>query len=177
MRENPNLVAELAHQLLNAHFPASLHDDTLRAAGLDVATQSGTECSTRDPAFRDRILRAYEYRCAICGYDMRLDSHPIGLEAAHVKWHRAGGPNTEEKGIALCVLHRELLDRGAWRLGNENRLVVSEQVHGSTGLNEWLLRYHGEPIAQPIRPSYRADPEYAHWHVREVFRDPERYQV
>jgi putative restriction endonuclease len=177
LREHPNLVADLAHQLLDAHFPASLHDDILRAVGLDVATKAGTKRLTRDPAFRDRILRAYEYRCAVCGYDVQLDSHPIGLEAAHVKWHQAGGPDTEENGIALCALHHKLLDRGAWRLSDEHRLLASEQVHGSTGLDEWLLRFHGEPIARPIRPSYRVKPAFVQWHVREVFRDPERYQA
>jgi putative restriction endonuclease len=26
----------------------------------------------RAPAFRKRILTAYEYRCAVCGFDVRL---------------------------------------------------------------------------------------------------------
>lgn len=175
LRERPDLVGELAHRLLDAHFPSSLHDDILNAVGLDITPAHRPERPSRDPEFRGRILRAYEYRCAVCGYDLQLDSQPIGLEAAHVKWHQAGGPDVEANGIALCVLHHKLLDRGAWRLTDDYRLLASEQVHGSTGLDEWLLQYHGEPIARPIRPTYHVNPDFVQWHVQEVFHGPERY--
>lgn len=177
LRHRPDLVGELAHRLLDAHFPASLHDDILGAVGLDLGPAHRPEQSARDPEFRDRVLRAYAYRCAVCGYDVQLDSRPVGLEAAHVKWHQAGGPDVEENGIALCVLHHKLLDRGAWRLTDDHQLVVSERVHGSAGLSEWLLRYHGEPVTRPVRPAYQVHPDFVQWHAREVFRGPERYQT
>jgi len=175
LRSNPDLVSELAHRILDAHFPASLHDEILTAVGLDPSP-SRTVRPSRDPEFRERVLRTYEYRCAVCGYDLQLDSQPVGLEAAHVKWHQAGGPDTEENGLALCVLHHKLLDRGAWRLTDDYRLLASEQAHGSTGLKTWLLDYHDQPLTRPARPSYRVNPDFISWHVREVFRGPERYK-
>ena len=39
----------------------------------------------RDPCFRQRILKAYEYRCAVCGFDVRLGSISIALDAAHIR--------------------------------------------------------------------------------------------
>jgi putative restriction endonuclease len=175
LRDQTDLVAELARQLLDAHFPASLHADILDAVGLDLSATNRSERSARDPAFRNRVLRAYEYRCAVCGYDVQLDGRPVGLEAAHVKWHQAGGPDTEANGIALCALHHKLLDRGAWRLTTDYRLLASEHAHGSAGLETWLLDFHNQPVARPIRPGYAVDPDFAQWHVREVFRGPERY--
>lgn len=34
----------------------------------------------RDPKFRDYVLTAYEYRCAVCGFDLRLGNVTVGLE-------------------------------------------------------------------------------------------------
>lgn len=111
---DPFLTISLAHSLLEAHFPFTLHDDILSAVGLD--SFAITKRSRRDPQFRNRILTAYEYRCAVCDYDLRLGNTHIGLEAAHIMWHQAGGPDTEANGLALCVLHRKLFDLGAFTL-------------------------------------------------------------
>ena len=35
----------------------------------------------RDPAFRVKVLLAYQYRCAVCGLDLRMGQQSIGLEA------------------------------------------------------------------------------------------------
>ena len=42
-----------------------------------------------------------------------LDQETLGIEAAHIKWHQAGGPDTEDNGLALCTLHHKRFDRGA----------------------------------------------------------------
>lgn len=171
----PELVSELAGRLLDAHFPASLHEEILDAVGLDRVPAQRADRPPRDPGFRDKVLRAYGYQCAVCGYDVQLNSRPVGLEAAHVKWHQAHGPDTEENGLALCVLHHKLLDRGAWRLTDDYCFLASEQVHGSAGMDEWVLRFHGEELRAPVRPDYRVRSAFIQWHVREVFRGPGRY--
>ena len=33
------------------------------------------------PEFRDRVLRAYEYGCAVCGFDLRLGNLLVTVEA------------------------------------------------------------------------------------------------
>ena len=50
----------------------------------------------------------------MCGYDVRLGNRELGLEVRHIKWHQAGGPDTEVNGLALCVLHHKLFDCGAY---------------------------------------------------------------
>jgi putative restriction endonuclease len=145
----------------------------LDAVGLEFETPQ-TNRRKRDAAFRERVLRAYTYRCAICGFDIRIDNRTIGLEAAHIKWHQAGGPDIEENGIALCTMHHKLLDRGAFRITSDYRMRVSERVHGTSGVEEWLLRYHDAPVGQPQRSAYQLDSTYLSWHVREVFKGPER---
>jgi len=177
LRAHPELIAELAQTLLDAHFPASFHEDILSAVGLELQSGLETRRRARNPKFRERILQAYGYRCAVCSYDLRLNRQPVGLEAAHVKWHQAGGPDTQTNGLALCVMHHRLLDRGAWRLSEDYRLIASEELHGSEGLQEWILKYHNHPLLDPVRPSYRVETDFIGWHVREVFRGPERYRA
>ncbi len=174
LRSDRRFALDVAKRLLDGHFPESIHDDILQAVGIDMEVATDAK-AIRNPAFRNRVLRAYEYRCAVCDFDVRLGNTPIALEAAHIKWHQAGGPDEEVNGIALCTLHHKLFDRGAFTIGEESRIVVSEDAHGSTGLKEWLLEFHGQALRKPQRPSYYPEQEFAKWHLSEVFRGPGRY--
>jgi putative restriction endonuclease len=141
LRADSALAGALAARLLESHFPESLHPDILAAVGLDLGVP--TAARRRDPQFRRRALTAYEHRCAVCGFDVRLGSVSIALDAAHIGWHQAGGPDREGNGLALCVLHHKTFDLGAFALSPEGVLLVSDQAHGSSGFEEALLRHHG----------------------------------
>jgi putative restriction endonuclease len=91
---DPGLAASIATRILEQHFPESLHQDILNAVGLTLET--AVTRRKRDPAFRQWVLKAYEYRCAVCGFDVRLGSVSIALAAAHIRWHQAGGPESED---------------------------------------------------------------------------------
>jgi putative restriction endonuclease len=174
LRANPRLLAAVAQGLLDQSFPASMHEDILGAVGLDL-TQSIVARSPRDPAFRARVLTAYEHRCAVCGYDVRLGSVSVGIEAAHIKWHQAGGPDVEGNGLALCALHHKLFDRGAFTVSAAGRVELSEQLHGSAGFHELLLAHHGRPVRPPPNPGHRPSSSFLAWHHKEVFQGPARY--
>lgn len=173
LRSDPALVRDVAHTLLDAHFPASLHEDVLAAVGLDL-TETVRRRRTRDPAFRSRVLVAYEQRCAVCGFDVRLGGAQIGLDAAHIQWHQAGGPDTVENGLALCALHHKLFDRGAFTLTLSFHVALSERVHGSTGFDTHLLAFHGRPLRSPQSPRYLPAAQFLEWHRSEVFQGPAR---
>jgi putative restriction endonuclease len=143
LRAEPALVAEVAFRLLEGHFPESIHADILSAVGLDPAFGAAGVRRRRDPAFRKWVLTAYEYGCAVCGLDVRLGTVSVALDAAHVRWHQAGGPDTEANGLALCALHHKTFDLGVFTLSDGGLLLVSEEANGTTGFNELLLRYHG----------------------------------
>lgn len=176
LRKDRRLLADAAGAILEAHFPHSLHDDILAAVGLDLDAAAGATATRakRDPAFREKVLRAYERRCAVCGFDLRLGTVDVALEAAHIMWHQAGGPDIECNGLALCSLHHKLLDRGAFTVSAERRVLVSQEVSGSAGVEEHLLRFHTVAIRKPQSSEYLALPEYLVWHGREVFRGPGR---
>jgi putative restriction endonuclease len=52
--------------------------------------------------------------------------------------------------------------------------LVSEQVHGTTGFEEALLRHHGNDIRSPLRRDWRPASAHLAWHSREVFKGQAR---
>lgn len=163
------LVFKIVQELLDSNFPSSIHEDILQSVGIDLVSY-GVEEKKRHPEFRENILRAYEYRCAVCGFDVRLGHIPIALEAAHIKWYQAGGPDIEVNGIALCTLHHKLFDRGAFTLSEQMNILVSTHANGTMGFQEWLMNFHGKKITLPQKKTYCPDIEFVEWHVSEVFR-------
>ena len=169
LQNDPGLAFEISRELLDAHFPSSIHEDILQAVGIEFPVQISRR-KKRDPEFRENVLKAYEYRCAVCGFDVKLRYQPVALEAAHIKWHQAGGPDTEVNGLALCVLHHKLFDLGAFMLSRRLDILVSDDANGSVGFEEWLMRFHGEKIKFPQRHSFYPQANFIGWHVREVFK-------
>jgi len=170
--DDQELLDDLVHLLLDSHFPPTLHPDLCDAVGIGDFQPS--PALPRDPDFRPRVLTAYEHRCAVCGWDLRLGDVLIGVEAAHIQWHQARGPALVQNGLALCSLHHKLFDRGVFSLSEGLAVTVSERAHGSSGLEEALLRFHRAPIRDPVNPEYRPWEAYLDWHRREVFQGPGR---
>jgi putative restriction endonuclease len=175
LRGDPGLLAEAVQRILDANFPRTLHEDILAAVGYEPGMPTYTTQRTkRDAEFRERVLRAYERRCAVCGFDVRLGQVNVALEAAHIKWHQAHGPDIESNGLALCSMHHKLLDRGAFTVDEELRMLVSQEVSGSSGLEEQLMRFHGKGIRGPQAREFLPAREFLRWHKVEVFRGAPR---
>ena len=173
IQDYPELITSIASRILNSHFPLSIHEDILAAVGLVLETSTTTR-RRRDPKFRERVLVAYERRCAVCDFDVRLGSVSIGLEAAHIRWHQAGGPDTETNGLALCSTHHKTFDLGAFTIDPGEGLLVSEQITGSAELDHILLRHHGRPVREPQHREHRPDSGFLAWHRRQVFKEGPR---
>ena len=68
--QDPGVRSRVVNALLEMEFPETQHEGILQEFKLHhlvVPVQS-----PRDPNFRATVLRAYEDRCAFCGYDLRL---------------------------------------------------------------------------------------------------------
>ena len=165
---------EVIGRLLASHFPITYHEDILQTVGIELTFGSSNQ--PRDPKFRRNVLEAYRHRCAICGFNITLRDHSIALEAAHIKWRMAEGPDKEGNGMALCSLHHKLFDRGAFTLSDQLVVRVSEHVDKtSIGFEEWLKRFDGREINFLPEQTYYPDKDCVQWHVKEVFKGD--YQV
>ena len=171
------LTFEVIGHLLASHFPVTYHEDILQAVGIELSFRIPNQ--PRDPNFRRKILEAYRHRCAICGFNVTLRDRPIALEAAHIKWRMAEGPDKEGNGIALCSLHHKLFDRGAFTLSEQLEVRVSEYVDKtSVGFEEWLKQFDGREINFPPRElTYYPNEDFTGWHLREVFKGPYREKI
>jgi putative restriction endonuclease len=180
LRADKPLRKALARQLLADNFPETLHTDIAAQLGMDIAqgiVADGTAMPARrrDPTFRERVLRAYEYRCCVCGFDLRIGNVSAGLEAAHIRWFTAEGPDVESNGMAMCALHHKIFDLGAFTVEPDNLAIVfSQNLQLGETTRSHLLSYHGAGIIQPQSKAHVPDREYLKWHAKWVFKSPGR---
>jgi putative restriction endonuclease len=180
---DPALIIEVANRILRDHFPDTIRQDVADAVGLDLdaaspgatQTQEREEIRRRDPAFREKVLLAYEYRCCVCGHDLRLGAHVIGLEAAHIKWFQARGPDVVPNGLSLCSLHHKIFDLGAFTVLPQNyQIVFSRHAIGGDATRAKLLAHHGAALIAPQSREYLPSAEFLDWHRKQVFKEPGR---
>lgn len=182
LKANPQLLVDVARNLLRSTFPETLHDDIANVIGLDLSdtghrARDGEDYDQigqrrqRNRAFRQQVLRAYEYRCCVCGFDLRLGHMPAGLEAAHIQWHMLGGPDLETNGLSLCALHHKLFDLGAFTIDPTSlKVVFSEHaMSGSRGMTG-ELRHHGQEFLHPVDNDAMPARQFLDWNWNNVFK-------
>ncbi len=185
LQSNPGLLESVARRILDDYFPSSLHADIVAELGLDLEgapyaaitdeAAAGTRKRRRDPGFRDRVLLAYEYRCCVCGFDLRVGHLPAGLEAAHIQWHTHGGPDIESNGLCLCSLHHKLFDLGAFTVEpSELRIVFSKHAIAPNRGTDGPLSHHGQPMKPPLTAQDGPAPQFLEWNRSNVFKAPAR---
>ncbi|MEO3787266.1 phosphorothioated DNA-binding restriction endonuclease [Actinocorallia sp. B10E7] len=174
LRRHPEVLVQAAHALLDANFPESLHEDLCEAIGLDLHQADSPRLRQaplrrRDPGFRRAVLRAYEYTCAFCGYEGRLDdSSTVGLDAAHIRWFAFDGPDVVDNGLCLCSLHHVLFDKGVLTLTEDHRIDVTEAFVGRTPNTR--VQVHSLAGRRIDAPRQGLAAAHLSWHRTQVFR-------
>jgi putative restriction endonuclease len=173
-------LAAAARLLLDKHFTPVLADLICARVGLDLADLEldGTSPTSvpadqgrrRRRGFREEVLRAYAYRCAMCGFDGKLGRDPVGIEAAHVRWHRQGGPDDVSNALALCALHHALLDLGAVGITSDRRIAVSGLYVASTDAGRTVDSLAGRRLLAPRPRQPFVDIVHITWHQLQVFK-------
>ncbi|XHM62493.1 phosphorothioated DNA-binding restriction endonuclease [Streptomyces nigra] len=179
LRREPVLLHRIARSLLDLHFPPSLHGELCEAVGLDLEPAETGRLSAarrqRDRRMRELVLTAYEYRCAFCGYDGRIDTVPVGLEAAHVRWWAFDGPDDVDNGLCLCSLHHKLFDKGVLGVGDGHRILVSQRFVGhSPAARDHVTALSGRPLIGPQPGAAPVAADHRSWHMRQVFHGSPR---
>lgn len=93
-------------------------------------TKITKQSSLRTRAFRQAVIVAYDYKCAICGLKIYSpDSYLWEVEAAHIVPHRLKGKDDIWNGIALCHLHHWAFDVGWFTLQDDYKIKVSTRIN------------------------------------------------
>jgi len=160
---------QIIHQILDSHFPTSIHEDIVLYFSLSVG-EVKTSDAIGHSRFRENVLSTYNSRCAISGYRGYLNGSPVGIEAAHICWPQAGGLNDIVNGIALSSLHRKLFHLGAFTIDGNYRLVVSPRFDGDGLICQQLAELSGKSIQLPNSREFHPSQRCLSWHSKEVFR-------
>lgn len=169
-------LAAAARLLLDQHFTPVLGEMICAAVNLDLVALEAPEISRasvrrpRAPGFAEEVLRAYAYRCAMCGFDGRLGRNPVAIEAAHVRWHSQEGPDELANAIALCSLHHALFDCGVLGLSRDLRVTVSRLYVATSVAGRAIDALADQPLLN-VRPGQPCvDLIYVNWHTIQVFK-------
>ncbi len=117
------------------------------------------------PAFRARVMRAYETRCAVC----RI-RHGEFLDAAHIlpDSHEHGLP-TVNNGLALCKIHHTAYDRDIMGISPDYRVTISGPMlreEDGPMLKHGLQEMHGQALTVPQRRGEQPDRGFLDWRYR-----------
>jgi putative restriction endonuclease len=134
----------------------------------------------RDARFRQTVMTAYDYRCAVSGFaaeGVRPGRITRLLEAAHVQPVAEHGPDDITNGLALTPTLHKLFDEGLFTLSYDGptlRVKTSPRLHVS------MIRSPDGQFSMPLRdelpvrlPNSAAAAPHAdalRFHVRHVFK-------
>lgn len=122
----------------------------------------------RDRVFRQRVLEAYDCRCAITGLKLINGGGRAEVEAAHIKPVEANGPDIVTNGLALSGTAHWMFDRGLISLSDELEVLVSRQVNDADSV--WGLVNKTRRAVVPAGPALRPHPSYLAWHREICFK-------
>ncbi|CCG04343.1 Putative restriction endonuclease [Blastococcus saxobsidens DD2] len=178
LKDRPELLDEAARSLVESHFPATIGPDVLVAVGLDpdlldrrgIAVDAGTqEQRQRSRIWPAAVIEAWDRQCAFCGFDGAAGGAVVGIEAAHIRWFKLGGPDELDNGLALCSLHHKLFDRGMLGLDEDLAVVVSQRFSARTANGRAIYDLHGNRL-RPRRGTALPAARHVVWHREQVFQ-------
>ncbi|MEY4322294.1 MAG: hypothetical protein RL410_75 [Actinomycetota bacterium] len=166
---------QAARAIAERQFPDTLIMEVLSLVGLDpyevmsAAKYLVDGDRKRDPKWPPLILENWNFSCAFCGYDGKLNGSPVAIEAAHIHWFSSGGPDDADNGLALCSLHHKLLDRGVIGFVDQATLRVSPKFTSHADYSPLVSDLHGlemKPLVASVLPKI----EYINWHTANVYK-------
>ena len=82
-----------------------------------------TKQRLHQPMFRERVLYAYQQRCAVC----RIQHHEL-LDAAHIRPDSDGGEPVVSNGISMCKIHHAAYDSNLLGIDPDRRIHIREAL-------------------------------------------------
>lgn len=114
--------------------------------------------------FRDLVMNAYGYKCAITGKVIKYKDL-YNLEAAHIKPQAHQGTFLPCNGIAMSRDMHFAFDKGFFTIDDNYVIVVSEFLKG-----DWFYEeYNGKKIFVPVEQFYRPNKNYLRHHRENIF--------
>lgn len=136
------------------------------------------EFSIRKRGFRQAVIEAYGYQCAVCRLKIYSPKNlSWEVEAAHIIPHSYKGRDDILNGIALCRLHHWAFDVGWFSLLDNYLIIVSEkrnslemgmgQIGGFSFIESMAMS--NVAISLPYNEQIYPHPNAIRWHRENIF--------
>jgi hypothetical protein len=136
------------------------------------------ETSLRTRGFRQAVIEAYDFRCAVCRMKLNSpDSELWEVEAAHIVPHSSMGKDDIWNGLSLCRLHHWAFDVGWFTLTDDYSIKVSSKLNslpsdfglmGDFDFAKQLANKNSKIFLPSIKDLF---PHHTsiHWHRQNIF--------
>lgn len=155
------------HQILDDHFPVSLHEDIMYFFGFSFGKGQAEFMGDELGTVRQQAFEAYRHRCAISDYKGSPGFEYAGLESSEILWLNHGGAVQVANFLVMTTLHRKLFHMGAFTLDEDFRIRLSESLvkqPPALGLEP------GSRIHLPGNPDDLPSQSCLEWHRSKVFK-------
>jgi putative restriction endonuclease len=128
-----------------------------------------TNMPNRDRAFRDIVIREYQFTCAIC--EMKFHWHDlVEATAAHIIPKHRNGTDDPRNGLSLCRTHHWAFDAGVFALSDNYEVLLSSTIQEADSRNFPLLEMEGKSILLPSHEVLQPHLEAVGWHRENTWR-------
>jgi len=135
------------------------------------------EAKLRNRGFRQAIIEAYDFKCAVCGMKIYSpDTLQWEVEAAHIVPHCSNGKDDILNGLALCRLHHWAFDVGWFTLKDDFKIFVSIKIQdlsagfGKIGDYDFIGQLSKDKIISlPKNQQNHPHPNAIKWHRENIF--------
>lgn len=114
-------------------------------------------------SFRDFVMLAYGYKCAITGIVIGY-KNLLNLEAAHIQPKAQAGTFLPCNGIALCRDMHWAFDKGFITISDELKIIVHKEMQNSI-----LMKYSNQKIFTPVDPYFQPEKKFLKHHRENIF--------
>jgi putative restriction endonuclease len=128
-----------------------------------------TTMPKRDKAFRDIVVREYDFTCAVCKAKFRLNSL-VEATAAHIIPKHKNGSDDPRNGLSLCRTHHWAFDSGIFTLTDDYEIMLSPAVEQADSRNFVLLEMESKPVLLPGNETVYPHQEAIRWHRENIWR-------
>lgn len=163
----PERIRFACHQILDEHFPVSLHEEIMYFFGFSFGSGQAKVMGKELGLLRDKALNAYRHRCAISEFCGPRQLGYAGLDFTEIQWLNHGGAVQLPNFLVMTAFHRKLFHLGAFTLDEDYRILVSEvleEEHPLLGIEQ------GKKVGLPSESGDLPSQSCLEWHRTKVFK-------
>lgn len=128
-----------------------------------------TTMPKRDKAFREIVVREYNYTCAVCEMKFHWNTL-IEATAAHIIPKHKNGTDDPRNGLSLCRTHHWAFDAGIFALSDDYDILLSAKIQEADSRNFPLLEMEGKSVLLPSNEILQPHPDAIRWHRENTWR-------